>query len=275
MTENCSICLNPLEYDVISTHCNHKFHEECLKEWSKINKSCPLCRSTDYMYNILIQHIFKYKNKHYIINDSFFKNTKFLKNKRLVNQPPQAWLDVYNTDSLLPLYILRIKKKNKFISYYTRQLMLWEKVNNQSLVYLKDDNDVLYISSEQSFKNCLLNKRIVGILTDWLFELLHEIKNIYNIIYLTTWNTFILDFTIAYIVKNKLSNTQKYQLILITCVYNCFKFYIENKLIKFENYCPENIKNNLIWFTDDSFKWDEQLEKNIYKMIKSNTSCCK
>lgn len=31
MTENCSICLNPLEYDVISTQCNHKFHEECLK----------------------------------------------------------------------------------------------------------------------------------------------------------------------------------------------------------------------------------------------------
>lgn len=274
MTENCSICLNPFDYNITSTHCNHKFHEECLKKWYKISKSCPLCRSSQYVYNILIQYIYKNINKHYIIKDLFFKNNKSFIIKRLINQPPQAWLNFYGNNSFLPLYTLRIKKRNKFISYYTRQLMLWEKVYKEYLVYLRDDNDILYISSEQPFKNCLLNKGIVQILTEWLFELLHGLKNIYNIIYHITWNTFILDFTIAYIVKSKLTNTSKYQLILITCVYNCLKFYIENKIIKFENFCEENLKDKLIWFTNNSCKWDEELEKNIYKMIKSNTSCC-
>lgn len=40
----CSICLEINNYKIITTNCNHEFHEECLSKWIKISKTCPLCR---------------------------------------------------------------------------------------------------------------------------------------------------------------------------------------------------------------------------------------
>ena len=50
MTEDCSICLEPVlsESDACRTKCNHTFHLMCLAQhlWSKAaNRSCPLCRA--------------------------------------------------------------------------------------------------------------------------------------------------------------------------------------------------------------------------------------
>lgn len=46
--EDCSICLNTIENDDSSLTCpykeSHKFHQQCILEWLKINKTCPLCR---------------------------------------------------------------------------------------------------------------------------------------------------------------------------------------------------------------------------------------
>lgn len=49
--DECTICLEPLlelESDKIRTlDCTHKFHEDCIKQWSETsnnNASCPLCR---------------------------------------------------------------------------------------------------------------------------------------------------------------------------------------------------------------------------------------
>jgi len=42
--EECSICLDTNEKVWIKIKCNHTYHEECFTEWSKINKSCPICR---------------------------------------------------------------------------------------------------------------------------------------------------------------------------------------------------------------------------------------
>ena len=44
---SCPICFD--DYDdssmVLSTECLHFFHEECLKKWADVNKTCPICRT--------------------------------------------------------------------------------------------------------------------------------------------------------------------------------------------------------------------------------------
>jgi len=43
----CPICLEkiyPVEL-ISTTECKHTFHRQCLIPWTKINNSCPLCRT--------------------------------------------------------------------------------------------------------------------------------------------------------------------------------------------------------------------------------------
>jgi len=42
--KNCSICLNQIEIKAKTNTCGHSFCYECIKQWVKKNKSCPLCR---------------------------------------------------------------------------------------------------------------------------------------------------------------------------------------------------------------------------------------
>ena len=44
--EECSICLDKNELEWISLPCEHKFHQDCLKNWFNVNSSCPICRKT-------------------------------------------------------------------------------------------------------------------------------------------------------------------------------------------------------------------------------------
>ena len=43
--EDCPICMETLDTNVIVTHCAHKFHSNCLMEWNRQNTTCPLCRT--------------------------------------------------------------------------------------------------------------------------------------------------------------------------------------------------------------------------------------
>ena len=42
--EECCICRDRIE-EGIKLKCNHVFHKTCIKEWFKVNKTCPLCRA--------------------------------------------------------------------------------------------------------------------------------------------------------------------------------------------------------------------------------------
>jgi hypothetical protein len=43
--ENCTICLEPLETDVVKlTNCSHTYHEKCITEWLVRKRECPVCR---------------------------------------------------------------------------------------------------------------------------------------------------------------------------------------------------------------------------------------
>lgn len=66
--ENCSICLEPLEDNVVELEeCRHKFHSTCIVKWFRSqNASCPQCRGLPNLnlthqdamarYKVLIQH---------------------------------------------------------------------------------------------------------------------------------------------------------------------------------------------------------------------------
>jgi len=47
----CSICHLDLEENVLTTSCNHLFHEACLNEWLKRANTCPICREYDPISN--------------------------------------------------------------------------------------------------------------------------------------------------------------------------------------------------------------------------------
>ena len=42
--DECSICLEPCRNGRYRLQCKHIFHNKCIKEWFKTNKSCPNCR---------------------------------------------------------------------------------------------------------------------------------------------------------------------------------------------------------------------------------------
>lgn len=43
----CPICLNRIEKEDICrpNHCSHMFCLKCIKEWSKVKETCPVCRT--------------------------------------------------------------------------------------------------------------------------------------------------------------------------------------------------------------------------------------
>ena len=42
--ESCTICLQSNSNELITTSCEHKFHNQCLYEWLKVRNTCPVCR---------------------------------------------------------------------------------------------------------------------------------------------------------------------------------------------------------------------------------------
>mgnify|MGYP001329400072 CR=1 FL=1 len=55
--DTCAICLNNITNDIFISKCNHKFHNNCIKEWCKKNNSCPSCRVKNILLNNLIVEI--------------------------------------------------------------------------------------------------------------------------------------------------------------------------------------------------------------------------
>ena len=43
-TKICSICLSPTSKMGKPNNCNHKFCLKCIRRWSKIENTCPLCK---------------------------------------------------------------------------------------------------------------------------------------------------------------------------------------------------------------------------------------
>ena len=86
MTNECPICLDTMENNIITTTCNHTFHKECFEHWAKYKNSCPLCRLSFYKTYSCNSYRFglKYKiwiNEDYIKMSNLFYSTKYYYNK--------------------------------------------------------------------------------------------------------------------------------------------------------------------------------------------------
>jgi hypothetical protein len=44
LKDDCCICLNKDNTEIMILNCNHNFHSECLRKWLARNKKCPICR---------------------------------------------------------------------------------------------------------------------------------------------------------------------------------------------------------------------------------------
>ena len=42
--EECAICLEQMEHNVVKLLCQHKFHFECITKWNTKKNECPFCR---------------------------------------------------------------------------------------------------------------------------------------------------------------------------------------------------------------------------------------
>ncbi len=54
----CSICLEDITskaLDEKQLNCSHNFHKQCVDEWLKTNKTCPLCRTPVVNYGLRIR----------------------------------------------------------------------------------------------------------------------------------------------------------------------------------------------------------------------------
>lgn len=73
MDDECMICLEPLDTDVALLSCGHKYHFQCIQQWSKkiktFTKLCSVCDKDVEIVNIL-NHNQKYGT------DSRVKNNK-------------------------------------------------------------------------------------------------------------------------------------------------------------------------------------------------------
>ena len=65
--DECSICLCE-KIDETKINCNHTFCKECIEQWEKNNKSCPLCRKSFTKKIYLIK-----KNKNIKIDEPYVK----------------------------------------------------------------------------------------------------------------------------------------------------------------------------------------------------------
>lgn len=54
---NCPICITDIKNSLFITHCGHKYHKKCIKQWLQKKPNCPTCRSIIYYNNPSTQNL--------------------------------------------------------------------------------------------------------------------------------------------------------------------------------------------------------------------------
>ena len=61
--EICSICLDLLDENLVTTVCKHTFHKECIGKWCKDVRKCPYCTRVFTLLEVVIDNpCFHYEN---------------------------------------------------------------------------------------------------------------------------------------------------------------------------------------------------------------------
>lgn len=213
----CPICLENIDKEEqVLLNCNHKFHFDCFQKWIEHNISCPYCRKD---LKVITNIYEKPKNS---INYKFKKKTK-CKNvildgetiydsyQQLINQCPIGFLQY--DGNIEPIY----KLNDKYISYYLRQIILWNKIDHEKIYkYTTDCGYTIYHSTQEIYTN--LNNHTLHLMYNWIYDLMVNLSETYLFSYTIDMNTILLDLCVNNIKKQQFS-LNKFQTSIIVSIY--------------------------------------------------------
>ena len=269
----CSICLTTLtNSNLKKLKCGHIFHYDCIYKWynEDINGRCPYCRDfIDTPYIFSFQNIndnnqsYKTKKSNAInkkINGVKIYNIDIFYNKA----NPICWSkEIYNKSELyLPLYYLKLNNEI-YITLYARLYILYSNDIDITLIKKISFNNITYYDIDNNiFK--IFSKRYIKILFDWMYDVMIVFKNDYNIKYLSSINSLIMDLLLITIKEFKEQNNyETFQAILTCSIYNSIIFlekinitldnvnyytnysYKSTDLEKYNKFQKEYINNNI------------------------------
>ncbi|CAK56946.1 unnamed protein product (macronuclear) [Paramecium tetraurelia] len=78
--ESCGICYNAIENQGVLDSCNHSFCSDCIKKWSNIENTCPLCKQK------FTQIESKWKRVYFEINSGSLQKPQDIKAKMQIKQ---------------------------------------------------------------------------------------------------------------------------------------------------------------------------------------------
>ena len=95
MDDECMICLEPLDTDVAVLSCGHRYHFQCIQQWSKkiktFTKLCSVCDKDVEIVNI-INNNQKYGTDSKVKNNKIYPtDTKTIQHNRNQNQNQQKY----------------------------------------------------------------------------------------------------------------------------------------------------------------------------------------
>ena len=262
----CSICLTTLtNTNLKKLDCGHIFHYDCINKWynEDINGRCPYCREFIEVPYIFYFHDINYKYQLYNTHINNFKNKKIngiqmynIENIFYNNSNPYCWSkEIYNKNEVfLPLYSLELHT-NINISLYSRLYILYSDENDITLIKKKSFNNITYYDIDKNIVNTL-SKKNIKILFDWVYDVMTILKTEYNMKYLSSINSLIMDLLLITIKEfDEYDNSKKYQGILTCSIYNSIIF-LENKHITLDK---------VNYYTNYSYKSTDLEKYNIFQ----------
>ena len=280
---------------ILKLNCGHQFHVNCIDKWINEKFNCPLCRKEfDYIlydFEESIQNNFSNIDKISKFNESQCHKYKFNISKKkkinlnidnqtikisnafqqLINQKPTNY-KINKSSIYYPVYFVfpdnfnnTIPNKKIYISFYLRQLILWNRVDKTQIYHYTDLVGNKIFCSRQNINEELTKHNFI-ICYEWIYDVMCEFKRLYNFNYYSELNTLILDIFVKTIKDYNNITKCKLQTVIISTLYNVIKLYYPNKL----QYITKEL---LVQYTNNSSniknfnKFQSYQETNIFSTI--------
>ena len=257
---NCLICYLEIKDKIsLKLSCGHIFHKYCLEESCKYNDStCPYCRKSFPLisnYSQIQQDILRYnkRTRRSKCVNILGLTTRILNIEKYIDKIiPHCWINGLYKDCFIPLYEIDIQGERYLVSLYLRLLLINDISNLINLKKLNDIKGKLDLDTNEKIilkDNRVLNKNEFLICYEWIYNILHDLKEEYNFVYYNYVNTLIFDFFLECIKKEYVNKT-KYTYVLFASIYKTLS--IINKNINLDN-----LLNTLIYnYSEDISKKD-------------------
>ena len=253
----CSLVLDNKEKHTLP--CNHSFHYNCIKESIKYNVQCPYCREEYPLIDNYSQNnnkVIKYSIKKRRSIKIRLLNTEYIIIKLdnfKENITPNYWINNLYKYCVIPLHTLTINGEEYLMTLYLRLVLLFSLEKNLITIVKKKDfmnrifldtDDTLYFSKTQN----KLDKESFLHCYEWIFDVLHELKNEFKFCYYNFINTLLFDCVLEYL-REIPTPKSEYQAILVSGMYKIIE--IINK-DSFNNFSIKELLKKLVYYSDNS-----------------------